>query len=61
MSLVSNMQETSHLSLEKCNSPANGNNEYNSDEGSSMENHDFNWSEYAEGTGAVAAPHNYSI
>uniref|UniRef100_A0A4X2KUY4 Scm like with four mbt domains 2 n=1 Tax=Vombatus ursinus TaxID=29139 RepID=A0A4X2KUY4_VOMUR len=56
-SLDSNMRETSRLSLEKCNSPANGNNECDSDEGSSMEDPDFNWGEYLEETGAVAAPH----
>uniref|UniRef100_A0A5F8HDM2 Scm like with four mbt domains 2 n=1 Tax=Monodelphis domestica TaxID=13616 RepID=A0A5F8HDM2_MONDO len=57
VSLISTMQETSHLSLEKCSSPTNGNNEYDSDEGSSMEDPDFNWGEYLEETGAVAAPH----
>ncbi|XP_044535603.1 scm-like with four MBT domains protein 2 [Gracilinanus agilis] len=57
VSLISTMQETSHLSLEKCSSPANGNNEYDSDEGSSMEDPDFNWGEYLEETGAIAAPH----
>ncbi|XP_044847387.1 scm-like with four MBT domains protein 2 isoform X2 [Mauremys mutica] len=60
MSLISAMQETQHLSLsqEKGQSPANGNREqFDSDEGSSIEETDFNWDEYLEETGASAAPH----
>ncbi|XP_029471548.1 scm-like with four MBT domains protein 2 isoform X2 [Rhinatrema bivittatum] len=58
MSLISNMQDTAHLSLEKSQSPANGNGEpFESDEGSSIEDTDFNWEEYLEETGANAAPH----
>ncbi|XP_050792781.1 scm-like with four MBT domains protein 2 isoform X1 [Gopherus flavomarginatus] len=60
MSLISAMQETQHLSLsqEKGQSPANGNGEqFDSDEGSSIEETDFNWDEYLEETGASAAPH----
>nr|XP_033815199.1 scm-like with four MBT domains protein 2 isoform X1 [Geotrypetes seraphini]XP_033815200.1 scm-like with four MBT domains protein 2 isoform X1 [Geotrypetes seraphini] len=58
MSLISNMQDTAHLSLEKSQSPANGNGEpFDSDEGSGIEDTDFNWEEYLEETGASAAPH----
>ncbi|XP_032629209.1 scm-like with four MBT domains protein 2 isoform X2 [Chelonoidis abingdonii] len=60
MSLISAMQETQHLSLsqEKGQSPANGDREqFDSDEGSSIEETDFNWDEYLEETGASAAPH----
>ncbi|CAM4483783.1 scm-like with four MBT domains protein 2 isoform X1 [Caretta caretta] len=57
-SLISAMQETQHLSQEKGQSPANGNREqFDSDEGSSIEETDFNWDEYLEETGASAAPH----
>ncbi|XP_043376624.1 scm-like with four MBT domains protein 2 isoform X3 [Chelonia mydas] len=58
MSLISAVQETQHLSQEKGQSPANGNREqFDSDEGSSIEETDFNWDEYLEETGASAAPH----
>ncbi|XP_009567279.2 scm-like with four MBT domains protein 2 isoform X1 [Cuculus canorus] len=57
-SFIATMQETQHLSPEKGQSPANGNREqFDSDEGSSIEDADFNWDEYLEETGASAAPH----
>ncbi|NXY42355.1 SMBT2 protein, partial [Ceuthmochares aereus] len=57
-SFITTMQETQHLSQEKGQSPANGNREqFDSDEGSSIEDADFNWDEYLEETGASAAPH----
>ncbi|XP_069723157.1 scm-like with four MBT domains protein 2 [Phaenicophaeus curvirostris] len=57
-SFIATMQETQHLSQEKGQSPANGNREqFDSDEGSSIEDADFNWDEYLEETGASAAPH----
>ncbi|NXX89317.1 SMBT2 protein, partial [Centropus bengalensis] len=57
-SFIAAMQETQHLSPEKGQSPANGNREqFDSDEGSSIEDADFNWDEYLEETGASAAPH----
>ncbi|XP_062436459.1 scm-like with four MBT domains protein 2 [Rhea pennata] len=57
-SFIANMQETQHLSPEKGQSPANGNREqFDSDEGSSIEDTDFNWDEFLEETGASAAPH----
>ncbi|NWI33710.1 SMBT2 protein, partial [Sula dactylatra] len=57
-SFIATMQETQHLSPEKGQSPANGNREqFDSDEGSSIEDADFNWDEFLEETGASAAPH----
>ncbi|NXC66328.1 SMBT2 protein, partial [Anhinga anhinga] len=57
-SFIATMQETQHLSPEKGQSPANGNKEqFDSDEGSSIEDADFNWDEFLEETGASAAPH----
>ncbi|KAM6097658.1 scm-like with four MBT domains protein 2 [Chlamydotis macqueenii] len=57
-SFITTMQETQHLSPEKAQSPANGNEEqFDSDEGSSIEDVDFNWDEFLEETGASAAPH----
>ncbi|NXW47211.1 SMBT2 protein, partial [Nyctiprogne leucopyga] len=57
-SFIAAMQETQHLSPEKGQSPANGNREqFDSDEGSSIEDADFNWDEFLEETGASAAPH----
>ncbi|NXE10485.1 SMBT2 protein, partial [Lophotis ruficrista] len=57
-SFIAAMQETQHLSPEKAQSPANGNEEqFDSDEGSSIEDVDFNWDEFLEETGASAAPH----
>ncbi|XP_027595747.1 scm-like with four MBT domains protein 2 isoform X1 [Pipra filicauda] len=57
-SFIATMRETQHLSLEKGQSPANGNREqFDSDEGSSIEDADFNWDEFLEETGASAAPH----
>ncbi|NXG93889.1 SMBT2 protein, partial [Stercorarius parasiticus] len=57
-SFITTMQETQHLSPEKGQSPANGNMEqFDSDEGSSIEDADFNWDEFLEETGASAAPH----
>ncbi|KAM6303143.1 scm-like with four MBT domains protein 2 [Podargus strigoides] len=57
-SFIATMQETQHLSPEKGQSPANGNREqFDSDEGSSIEDTDFNWDEFLEETGASAAPH----
>ncbi|NWX01198.1 SMBT2 protein, partial [Caloenas nicobarica] len=57
-SFIATMQETQHLSPEKGQSPANGDMEqFDSDEGSSFEDADFNWDEFLEETGASAAPH----
>ncbi|KAM6292375.1 scm-like with four MBT domains protein 2 isoform 2-T3 [Porphyrio hochstetteri] len=57
-SFITTMQETQHLTPEKGQSPANGNREqFDSDEGSSIEDADFNWDEFLEETGASAAPH----
>ncbi|NWS74213.1 SMBT2 protein, partial [Crotophaga sulcirostris] len=57
-SFIATMHETQHLSPEKGQSPTNGNREqFDSDEGSSIEDADFNWDEYLEETGASAAPH----
>ncbi|XP_051497300.1 scm-like with four MBT domains protein 2 [Apus apus] len=57
-SFIATMQETQHLSPEKGQSPTNGNREqFDSDEGSSIEDADFNWDEFLEETGASAAPH----
>ncbi|XP_035191132.1 scm-like with four MBT domains protein 2 [Oxyura jamaicensis] len=57
-SFNADMQETQHLSPEKGQSPANGDQEqFDSDEGSSIEDADFNWDEFLEETGASAAPH----
>ncbi|KAK2519297.1 scm-like with four MBT domains protein 2 isoform X1 [Columba livia] len=57
-SFITTMQETQHLSPEKGQSPANGDMEqFDSDEGSSFEDADFNWDEFLEETGASAAPH----
>ncbi|XP_064298664.1 scm-like with four MBT domains protein 2 isoform X1 [Phalacrocorax carbo] len=57
-SFITTMQETQHLSPEKGQSPANGSREqFDSDEGSSIEDADFNWDEFLEETGASAAPH----
>ncbi|XP_038597078.1 scm-like with four MBT domains protein 2 [Tachyglossus aculeatus] len=56
-SLSTSVQNDSRPALEKCPSPANGTREMDSDEGSSMEDTDFNWDEYLEETGASAAPH----
>ncbi|XP_026723163.1 scm-like with four MBT domains protein 2 [Athene cunicularia] len=57
-SFITTMQETQHLSPEKGQSLANGSMEqFDSDEGSSIEDADFNWDEFLEETGASAAPH----
>ncbi|XP_005526129.1 PREDICTED: scm-like with four MBT domains protein 2 [Pseudopodoces humilis] len=57
-SFIASMRETQHLSPEKDPSPANGDGEqFDSDEGSSIEDTDFNWDEFLEETGASAAPH----
>ncbi|CAN0091388.1 unnamed protein product [Bubo scandiacus] len=57
-SFIATMQETQHLSPEKGQSLANGSMEqFDSDEGSSIEDADFNWDEFLEETGASAAPH----
>ncbi|XP_032059583.1 scm-like with four MBT domains protein 2 [Aythya fuligula] len=57
-SFIATMQETQNLSPEKGQSPANGDQEqFDSDEGSSIEDADFNWDEFLEETGASAAPH----
>uniref|UniRef100_A0A8C4UQ06 Scm like with four mbt domains 2 n=1 Tax=Falco tinnunculus TaxID=100819 RepID=A0A8C4UQ06_FALTI len=57
-SFIATMRETQHLSPEKGQSPANGSREqFDSDEGSSIEDADFNWDEFLEETGASAAPH----
>ncbi|NXA47876.1 SMBT2 protein, partial [Nothocercus julius] len=58
-SFIASMQETQHLSPEKGQSPANGNREQfdSADDGSSIEDTDFNWDEFLEETGANAAPH----
>ncbi|NXG15004.1 SMBT2 protein, partial [Grallaria varia] len=57
-SFIASMRESQHLSPEKGQSPANGNREqFDSDEGSSIEDTDFNWDEFLEETGASAAPH----
>ncbi|OXB77714.1 UNVERIFIED_CONTAM: hypothetical protein H355_011978 [Colinus virginianus] len=57
-SFITTMQETQHLSPEKGQGLANGDGEqFDSDEGSSIEDADFNWDEFLEETGASAAPH----
>ncbi|XP_058682602.1 scm-like with four MBT domains protein 2 [Poecile atricapillus] len=57
-SFIASMRETQPLSPEKDPSPANGDGEqFDSDEGSSIEDTDFNWDEFLEETGASAAPH----
>ncbi|NWY17905.1 SMBT2 protein, partial [Aphelocoma coerulescens] len=58
-SFIASMRETQHLSPEKDPSPANGDGEHfdSADEGSSIEDTDFNWDEFLEETGASAAPH----
>ncbi|XP_055663906.1 scm-like with four MBT domains protein 2 isoform X1 [Falco peregrinus] len=57
-SFIATMRETQHLSPEKGQSPANGSREqFDSDDGSSIEDADFNWDEFLEETGASAAPH----
>ncbi|RLW02008.1 hypothetical protein DV515_00007602 [Chloebia gouldiae] len=57
-SFITSMRETQQLSPEKDPSPANGDGEqFDSDEGSSIEEADFNWDEFLEETGASAAPH----
>ncbi|XP_068045530.1 scm-like with four MBT domains protein 2 isoform X1 [Anomalospiza imberbis] len=57
-SFIASMRETQQLSPEKDPSPANGDGEqFDSDEGSSIEDADFNWDEFLEETGASAAPH----
>uniref|UniRef100_A0A8C0ZQM5 Scm-like with four MBT domains protein 1 n=1 Tax=Castor canadensis TaxID=51338 RepID=A0A8C0ZQM5_CASCN len=53
---VSNMQDSSSP-LEKHVGSANGNGDLDSEEGSSLDEIDFNWGEYLEETGARAAPH----
>ncbi|XP_049737979.1 scm-like with four MBT domains protein 2 isoform X2 [Elephas maximus indicus] len=54
---VSSMQDPSSSPLEKHHSSANGNGDLDSEEGSSLEEIGFNWGEYLEETGAIAAPH----
>lgn len=57
-SFITTMQESQHLSPEKGQGLANGDGEqFDSDEGSSIEDADFNWDEFLEETGASAAPH----
>uniref|UniRef100_A0A8C2SWQ8 Scm like with four mbt domains 2 n=1 Tax=Coturnix japonica TaxID=93934 RepID=A0A8C2SWQ8_COTJA len=57
-SFITTVQESQHLSPEKGQGLANGDGEqFDSDEGSSIEDADFNWDEYLEETGASAAPH----
>ncbi|XP_066038771.1 scm-like with four MBT domains protein 2 isoform X1 [Chamaea fasciata] len=57
-SFIASMRETQELSPEQDPSPANGDGEnFDSDEGSSIEDADFNWDEFLEETGASAAPH----
>ncbi|XP_010213710.1 PREDICTED: scm-like with four MBT domains protein 2, partial [Tinamus guttatus] len=57
-SFIASMQETQQLSPQKGQSPANGDREqFDSDDGSSIEDTDFNWDEFLEETGANAAPH----
>ncbi|XP_069085370.1 scm-like with four MBT domains protein 2 isoform X2 [Pleurodeles waltl] len=57
MSLISSMPDSGNQSLEKPHIPANGNKEPLDSDGSSIEDTDFNWDEYLEETGAIAAPH----
>lgn len=55
--LATNMPAPSSSPLEKHASSANGNGDFDSEEGSSLEEIGFNWGEYLEETGASAAPH----
>ncbi|KAM4748209.1 scm-like with four MBT domains protein 2 [Rhinophrynus dorsalis] len=58
MPVISSIQDKSNIPLEKSSSPANGSKEpYGSDEGSSIEDTDFNWDEYLEESVSSAAPH----
>uniref|UniRef100_A0A803J973 Scm-like with four mbt domains 2 n=1 Tax=Xenopus tropicalis TaxID=8364 RepID=A0A803J973_XENTR len=51
-------QDTPHTSVEKSNSPVNGSKDvYGSDDGSSIEETDFNWDEYLEESASSAVPH----
>ncbi|ELK23541.1 Scm-like with four MBT domains protein 2 [Myotis davidii] len=54
---ATNMPDPSSSPLEKHPSSANGNGDFDSEEGSSLEEIGFNWGEYLEETGASAAPH----
>uniref|UniRef100_A0A8C5JYL4 Scm-like with four MBT domains protein 1 n=1 Tax=Jaculus jaculus TaxID=51337 RepID=A0A8C5JYL4_JACJA len=54
---VSGVQDPSSSTVDKHGSSANGNGDFDSEEGSSLEEMDFNWGEYLEETGARAAPH----
>ncbi|XP_027986736.2 scm-like with four MBT domains protein 2 isoform X1 [Eptesicus fuscus] len=54
---ATNMPAPSSSPLEKHPSSANGNGDFDSEEGSSLEEIGFNWGEYLEETGASAAPH----
>lgn len=54
---VSKMQNSSSL-LEKQTSPANGNGDLDSEEGSSLEENGFSWGDYLEETGTRAVPHS---
>ncbi|XP_068132148.1 scm-like with four MBT domains protein 2 isoform X3 [Hyperolius riggenbachi] len=51
-------KDKKNLLMEKSNSPVNGSRELiGSDDGSSVEDTDFNWDEYLEETASSAAPH----
>ncbi|XP_062990760.1 scm-like with four MBT domains protein 2 [Elgaria multicarinata webbii] len=57
-SVIFATQEMQHFSMEKDLNPANGNTEqFDSDESSHSEDVDFNWDEYLEESGCIAAPH----
>ncbi|XP_053572402.1 scm-like with four MBT domains protein 2 [Bombina bombina] len=52
-------QEKASLPMERSNSPTNGSTErFGSDDGSSIEETDFNWDEYLEESASIAAPHS---
>ncbi|XP_018108237.1 scm-like with four MBT domains protein 2 isoform X1 [Xenopus laevis] len=58
MPVIQCNQDTSHTSVEKSNSPTHGNKDiYGSDDGSSIEETDFNWDEYLEESASTAVPH----
>ncbi|XP_050006439.1 scm-like with four MBT domains protein 2 isoform X1 [Alexandromys fortis] len=50
--------QNSSSSLEKKTSPANGNGDLDSEEGSGLEENGFSWGDYLEETGTRAAPHS---